>query len=156
MGNMEERNYWNDPRVRSSMVSKAYKVVSSDSHKTTVQLNEHLLESLKDSGVLEEEHDGALTGTTKFEVCGLCRGSGKVTNPSVYCNGLTREDFDDDPDFYHDYTNGVYDVTCPECEGQRVVPEICLGESIDKAIAEWYAGEIEYANECAAERAYGC
>lgn len=60
----------------------------------------------------------------KFEVCDTCRGKGSHVNPSIDGNGLTAEDFAEDPDFREDYFSGVYDVTCHECKGLRVVPVI--------------------------------
>lgn len=58
----------------------------------------------------------------KYEVCPTCRGNGKHVNPAIDGNGLTQEDFDEQgPDFREDYMSGVYDVTCQECKGLRVV-----------------------------------
>jgi hypothetical protein len=57
----------------------------------------------------------------KFEVCSRCEGSGKHVNPNIDGNGLTREDFDEDPDFAESYFRGDYDVRCETCKGQRVV-----------------------------------
>ena len=60
----------------------------------------------------------------KFEVCGTCSGKGSHVNPSIDGNGLSREDFDADPDFEESYFRGDYDVRCHECDGLRVVPII--------------------------------
>lgn len=57
-----------------------------------------------------------------FEVCPRCDGCGSHVNPAIDGNGLSREDFDQDPDFEEDYFAGVYDVPCEECRGLRVVP----------------------------------
>lgn len=57
----------------------------------------------------------------KAEVCSNCEGSGKIVNPSIDGHGLTREDFDDDPDFAEAYFAGRYDIDCPDCNGDRVV-----------------------------------
>jgi hypothetical protein len=65
----------------------------------------------------------------KFVVCDRCSGKGKHCNPNIDGNGLTREDFERDPDFKEDYFSGVYDVECEECHGQRVVPEIAIEEA---------------------------
>lgn len=65
----------------------------------------------------------------KFEVCGHCRGKGTHCNPAIDGNGLTAEDFAEDPDFQEGYLEGRYDVTCEECHGERVVPEIDLDEA---------------------------
>lgn len=59
----------------------------------------------------------------KYEVCCRCDGHGKYVNPNIDGNGLTREDFDADPDFRENYFSGMYDVTCDVCNGQRVTLE---------------------------------
>lgn len=58
----------------------------------------------------------------RFEVCPLCEGRGKHVNPSIDAHGLSREDFDEDPDFEESYFRGDYDVRCTLCGGERVVP----------------------------------
>lgn len=57
----------------------------------------------------------------KFELCGTCRGKGSHVNPAVDDHGLSREDFEEDPDFEEAYFEGRYDVPCHECGGLRVV-----------------------------------
>lgn len=61
-------------------------------------------------------------GPYHWEVCDLCDGRGTVINPSIDANGLTGEDFAEDPDFATDYFNGTYDVQCPRCAGRTTVP----------------------------------
>jgi len=60
----------------------------------------------------------------KTIVCYTCNGSGKTVNPDIDGNGLTREDFDADPDFEEAYFGGVYDITCRTCKGKNVIVEI--------------------------------
>ena len=55
-----------------------------------------------------------------YEVCGTCDGKGTHVNPSIDSHGLSREDFDEDPDFRENYFSGMYDVQCNECRGKRV------------------------------------
>lgn len=99
----------------------------------------------------EVEH----TLPAKFEVCGTCRGSGTHVNPSIDGNGLTREDFDEDPDFRDAYFDGVYDVTCQTCGGQRVVP-VVDEERADKGLLALYQKQQEdqerHNAECRSER----
>ena len=57
----------------------------------------------------------------KWMVCPVCEGEGKTVNPAIDCQGLTREDFAEDPDFEESYFRGDYDITCRACHGQRVV-----------------------------------
>src|SRR4051812_13986312 len=58
---------------------------------------------------------------THKEVCETCRGKGTMVNRSIDGQGLSQEDFDDDPDFEEAYRSGVYDVRCDECKGNNVV-----------------------------------
>lgn len=72
-----------------------------------------------------EDDDGEpsiLTVKAVYEVCPVCEGKGTHVNPNIDSQGLTREDFDDDPDFRENYMSGMYDMECSECHGKRVVP----------------------------------
>lgn len=60
----------------------------------------------------------------KYEVCPHCEGEGSQVNPSIDGNGLSSEDFADDPDFEEAYFSGAYDIPCMECHGQRVIPVV--------------------------------
>jgi hypothetical protein len=59
-------------------------------------------------------------------ICDLCHGEGTHVNPSIDAGGLSREDFDDDPDFAEGYQRGDYDVTCVRCGGSGKVREADL------------------------------
>lgn len=56
----------------------------------------------------------------KYEVCDRCEGRGAHVDPAIDGNGLSREDFDGDPDFKESYFSGHYDVRCRDCDGKRV------------------------------------
>lgn len=103
----------------------------------------------------ETEH----TLKLKFEVCDTCEGRGKYVNPAIDSHGLTREDFDDDPDFEEGYFSGRYDVTCGVCKGERVVP-VVDEERSDKALVKRFQDleqdAWDYAREVAFERSMGC
>jgi len=58
----------------------------------------------------------------RFAVCTVCDGRGEYVNPAIDSHGLTRDDFDADPDFYEDYRSGVYNIRCEGCEGRATVP----------------------------------
>lgn len=58
----------------------------------------------------------------KWAVCPVCDGKGSHVNPSIDANGLSREQFEDDPDFAEQYWNGTYDQTCTRCKGRTTVP----------------------------------
>ena len=66
---------------------------------------------------------------SKFRVCPVCQGEGKYVNPSIDSQGLTAEDFEEHgPEFREDYFNGLYDVRCKACNGQRVVTQAELSD----------------------------
>lgn len=94
----------------------------------------------------------------KFEVCHRCVGEGKHVNPNVDGHGISRDEFDEDPDFKEDYFSGVYDVQCHECQGNRVVP-VLDEENCDKEILkrykEYLEDEYNYNQECESERRMG-
>ena len=58
----------------------------------------------------------------RFVVCNVCQGRGTYVNPAIDSHGLTRDDFDADPDFYEDYRAGVYNIRCEGCEGRATIP----------------------------------
>ena len=99
---------------------------------------------------------------SKFELCPRCDGRGSHVNPSVDGDGLTREDFEQDPDLEESYFSGVYDVACEECKGLRVgeVPdeEECkrckLFDQLE-AHREAEADRASYRRECAHEAKMG-
>ena len=70
-------------------------------------------------------------------VCPTCRGKGTHVNPSIDGNGITSEQFDEDPDFREDYFAGKYDITCRECEGKRVIPIIDKSRMSAEDICLW-------------------
>jgi hypothetical protein len=57
-----------------------------------------------------------------YEVCGRCHGEGKHPNPAIDSNGISMEEFAEDPDFAEAYFSGCYDVICENCHGKRVEP----------------------------------
>lgn len=94
-----------------------------------------------------------------WEVCGFCDGRGKYVNPNVDRNGISGDEFREDPEFYESYVNGAYDIQCKQCKGRRVMPQPAdpkarehinkLQVEHDKCMAEMYA-------EMEAERRMGC
>lgn len=73
----------------------------------------------------------------KFIVCPRCRGEGNVVNPEVDGNGITAEEFDEDPDFRENYFSGVYDVLCPMCRGKRVTTRAEYNQYLKKEHEDW-------------------
>lgn len=85
-------------------------------------------------------------------VCPGCRGTGSHVNPSIDGNGLTREDFDNDPDFAEGYMRGDYDVTCQECDGANVVDELDEERCKPADLAAFRLQEAEYQRDYDSER----
>ena len=84
---------------------------------------------------------------TKWIICPVCEGEGKTVNPAIDCNGLTAEDFNEDPDFRENYMSGMYDITCRGCNGQRVVTQERIEEleqnAQDRRLAARENGDFE-------------
>jgi DnaJ-class molecular chaperone len=57
----------------------------------------------------------------KYEVCPQCEGEGKMVNRAV--SVWTESDRAEDPDGFRDMMDGLYDVPCDMCRGQRVVSQ---------------------------------
>lgn len=121
----------------------------------------------------------------QWVVCGTCNGRGYHTNPSIDAHGLTREDFDADPDFEAEYFGyrdadeepwaprrrfvkqgrGVYDVDCYGChkrttvpallDDERYGPEGCEEREWAKLVRERIEDEYRYARQCIREREMG-
>ena len=159
-GRMETYNYYSDHRVLESMVTPAYKVVESSRFSTTVELHECVLEDLQMEGTLPEDHDGKVSFPTRYQVCDGCGGTGRVTNPSIDCGGLSAEDFAQDPEFAEDYFSGAYDQPCGRCRGEKVTvdPTAILQHhpGVGKGIRSWEQDQAEFAAERAAELRMGC
>lgn len=154
MYSTENQNYHNDHRVRSQNRKAWFKTVDSAQMKAVVSLR-HDDEETGDE--IEEDVEVPI----KFEVCPTCDGRGTHVNPSVDSNGLTAEDFVEDPDFREDYFSGRYDVTCYGCGGKNVVPVINSDHVDDETrklldkVQEQREADARYEQQCARERAMG-
>lgn len=71
----------------------------------------------------EDEVPEPTPDRSPWVICTLCHGDGHHVNPAIDAGGLSREDFDDDPDFAEGYRRGDYDVTCVRCGGSGKVRE---------------------------------
>jgi hypothetical protein len=88
---------------------------------------------------------------TVFEVCPTCEGRG-VSWPAGLV--FTQSDFEEDPDLRENIASGMYDQSCRECRGLRVIEvvdeedphfeEYCKQqEAIAACDAEWRS-EMRY------------
>jgi hypothetical protein len=145
---MSEFNYANDSRVQGSH-RRWWKTLEASRLRATITVYGEDAE-----GDFEEDREVPV----KFEVCPTCDGKGSHVNPSVDCDGLTAEDFAEDPDFLDEYVSGRYDVPCYECHGERVVPVIneerCDPETL-RLVRERQDADLEEARMRASEARFG-
>lgn len=104
----------------------------------------------EDGGILEEKVEVPF----EFIVCTLCNGKGTHVNPSIDAHGLTREDFEEDPEFHESYFSGFYDISCNLCGGSNVIPK-CLDPKVQESIDEARRESQQYHDEVEAERRMG-
>lgn len=92
------------------------------------------LEVIGDDGELyDEEHELPW----RWAVCPVCQGKGSHVNPAIDCNGLTADDFAEDPDLRDDYCRGRYDQACNRCGGRSTVPEVDQKACTDEELTAW-------------------
>jgi hypothetical protein len=75
-------------------------------------------------------------------VCPVCDGEGMTVDPAIDGNGLTQEDFDQDPDFAESYMSGTYDICCAHCNGNKVVD--IVDEETCKTKLSWWKGLLRF------------
>lgn len=97
----------------------------------------------------DEGNEIEVSVRAKLGLCPTCEGRGTHVNPSIDDNGISAEDFDEDPDFREGYFQGRYDVPCYECGGLRVVP---VPDEDDPNAAEYLKLERERAQWDAEDR----
>lgn len=154
-----DENYYNDPRVRAAS-GKWYKSFNRETMNVTIATHCDSDDCDDDGDYERLEVDVILP--VYLVVCTTCSGKGSHVNPSIDSNGLSQEDFDEDPEFAEDYFSGRYDVTCYDCGGDNVVPEIHEGRCTPdqkkalEAYYEYLADEAAYQAECRMERMMGC
>ena len=88
---------------------------------------------------------------TRWEVCPVCDGKGSHVNPSIDCNGLTGEDFAEDPDFAEDYFSGRYDQPCNRCGGRTTV-RVVNRDACEARLLALFDADIEAEWEMEMER----
>jgi len=89
------------------------------------EFDEHaLVEGLFDQDDDDDEPATPADPRLVWMICSTCNGEGTRVNPNIDGNGLTREDFEEDPDFHEAYMDGRYDIACSACNGTGKVREI--------------------------------
>ena len=112
----------------------------------------------------DQEEEVSFPLPAVYEVCETCDGRGKHVNPSIDDEGISVEQFAEDPDFEESYRSGHYDVPCYECQGLRVVPRVDEdkikqgSEEVQSVFKKWQEAleeEDRYRRERESERRYG-
>ena len=89
---------------------------------------------------------------SKFVVCHRCEGRGVH---DAWEGGMTMDEmYEQGPEFVEDYFDGVYDVACSVCRGQRVlevVDEYRVPADLKEIYGQHKQREYEYAEELAFE-----
>jgi hypothetical protein len=144
-----------DARDRAAMTGRWYESFDQDRMTVEVLLYNEDADDDADEEFLAEF-------PVEFEVCTLCNGKGSHVNPGIDAHGISADEFYDDPGFAEDYFSGMYDVSCYECKGLRVIPEIAEKRLTDEQkknygiLQDKLRDDAMYAAECAAERRMGC
>ena len=147
---IDNANYYNDPRVRNAGRNKP----------PTLDGCEHCYQPEGCCDCTDEQFgSGKVELPTCWAVCPTCNGAGRHVNPSIDCNGLTADDFADDPDFADEYFGGTYDQTCSRCDGRTTIsaPDY---DAMSPELRERYEteaqAEADYDAERLAEIRAGC
>lgn len=73
---------------------------------------------------------------TKVIVCPRCGGRG---SHDCWEGGMTRDEMDEQgPEFFDDYMNGMYSVTCTECDGRNVIDGIDEDRCAPELLEAWW------------------
>jgi hypothetical protein len=102
----------------------------------------------------------------KYEVCFRCEGHGKHSNPSIDEDGITESEMEEaGEEFRENYLNGVFDVKCSVCAGEKVISVFDddhiekYGSEEDKKHLKDYYNQIkeerQYRAMCRMEQMYG-
>lgn len=156
-----------DFRYFASVKGKWYQGIDIEKNKVLID-PEKYYNYCQDDGEEEEllfrltKDDGFIYLPFKYEVCGSCKGKGSYVNPSIDSHGITSEEWNEwSLEDIDNYFSGMYDVTCEECNGKRVVPEIDVDYltedeiSLVKFINKVKQDDYDYARESYYERQMG-
>src|SRR5260221_5178568 len=98
-----------------------------------------------------------------YKVCDGCHGSGSHVDRNIDGNGITGSEWLEwEMDEKDAYLHGVYDVSCKDCGGLRVVLKVDEDHLTEeqKELCEIYWKKLQLDNdideERAMERRYGC
>ena len=126
---------------------RIFEIVSRDRHTMRIRFSDYLIEQIwhpdwgNEIWTEQEAKDHEANGTSyvfEMQVCDRCGGTSKIVHPGVDSHGISSSEFSEDPEFASDYFSGDYDITCPTCNGQNVVPVVVIPDAIQAVINEGY------------------
>lgn len=114
---------------------------------------------VEDGTVCSDDYE--VTVPIEFVVCHTCDGRGAYVNPNVDSHGITEDERERgwDDESWDSYLSGGYDVTCGECNGDRVVPQMVKGDKVPKWVRDAINQQVENNEvdlDAEAERRAGC
>lgn len=120
-----------DIREYNMATSKRYALTEKRRGRYTVEWSESTVEAAE-----EKEIDLPSEVSTEWEVCDCCAGHGTCVDPAIDAYGLTSADFEADPSFREEYISGAYDITCPACDGKRVMAAPLFTKDVETLLAK--------------------
>lgn len=184
---MENYNYWSDPRTIEGLVSNDSFFVKGSNTRIDMQwVREKWEDWSHDEELVQGEDDwtpdqwseateaayekwlqnlgaeATVVVQSSFQVCGTCQGRGTHVNPAIDCGGITASEWAEWDDYEKDYyMSGAYDVTCNQCNGEKVIQNLeyetnnKLYNWCCERLSEHYEYQYESAREMAEERRWG-
>jgi len=99
----------------------------------------------------DDDQEVELQVPARWELCPRCRGCGVHVNPAIDGQGISPDEFRQDPDFEEAYFRGDYDVACERCAGEKVIAVVDRERATAEEL-EAYDAQVEAAREADAER----
>jgi hypothetical protein len=104
-----------------------------------------------------DDNDEEVTVNCDFTVCDGCKGTGSCVNPNIDRHGISSQEWNEewDADEREQYRSGAYDITCPRCNGLRVVLTPQEDDPNRQVLENAFRDESHYRAEQEAERRMG-
>ena len=104
-----------------------YSIISIEPHCLVIKFERTILETLKKKNLLTvyKIKDCLYKFPSHFEVCNICEGYGAIQKP------------------IQEIAQKTCYLTCPNCEGLRVINKPTFNKKIEKVILGWVKEEVE-------------
>ena len=166
MTSLENHNYYSDPRTIAQLAGSSL-ILGANKAQQQLFVSPIIVKNFEDLPKLAMNEIKETLNYVKFKgqeavmiqapihnaLCPMCEGDGTVVNPSIDFNGLSNEDFYDDPEFEEDYHSGRYDIQCPNCKGNKIIQTINYDQVNKKSYLYIILNAIQAAEEERYQRA---